>query len=61
MALEIQHQEWCNHCTSPAIGYFQRPVMRMEDVSAITWLCHIHIQVYPKDRVVLTRVVRRPP
>ncbi len=49
------------NCTSPAIGYFRRPAVRIDDVSALTWLCHVHIQVYPRDRIVLTRAVRRLP
>ena len=59
MPLEIQYQEWCSHCTSPAVGYFKRPVMDMEHANAKTWLCRVHMAFYPMGQVDLIRVVAR--
>lgn len=53
------YQELCCHCTSPAIGYFERPIKYRGDASSVSWLCKVHAQVYPLDRVVFTRVAGR--
>jgi len=57
---ETNYQELCCHCTSVAIGYFKRPTKYKGESSTVSWLCRVHIQVYPLDRVVLTRVAGRP-
>ncbi len=56
MSLQARYQELCCHCTSPAIGYFERPIKHKGDASSISWLCRVHVQVYPLDRLVFTRV-----
>jgi hypothetical protein len=50
------YMELCCHCTSPAIGYFERPVKIRGDSNPVSWLCKVHAQVYPLDRLVFTGV-----
>ncbi len=57
---ETTYRELCCHCTSVAIGYFKRPIKYKGDDGTVSWLCRIHVQVYPLDRVVLTQAANGP-